>query len=247
VNILIQTRFSIIDFDKKSRWTRARAMNDADYREHLYSPARLEEKFRAFETFTLPSVIAQTWANWRWDVFAGASLPSPFRERLAELAACDPRIAVHWVGSLGQMGGIVDSLVDEHQGIPFGTMRLDDDDAIPPVTCLRMQEYAESGAGNPTVVGFRSYDLVCFGPDEAPSLCGRRNRSYPQPLGLTCISGDISRLGNHTKVHLREDVTMKWIDDVRPLLYCGPSTSTGRMGKTPPTPFDMAAWLARKS
>ncbi|KIC40869.1 hypothetical protein RA27_13850 [Ruegeria sp. ANG-R] len=58
-----------------------------DRRRHLYSPARLEERFRLFESITLPSFRAQTDGDFQLLIVAGECLPKAAFDRLKDLTA----------------------------------------------------------------------------------------------------------------------------------------------------------------
>ncbi len=56
-------------------------------RRYLYNPARLEERFRLFETSTLPCFKEQTDEDFEFLIVVGACLPGPALERLHDLTA----------------------------------------------------------------------------------------------------------------------------------------------------------------
>lgn len=53
----------------------------------LMDPARLERRFHLFERLTLPSLLAQEDTDFALLVLIGEALPTPFRDRLADLLA----------------------------------------------------------------------------------------------------------------------------------------------------------------
>ena len=54
---------------------------------YLYAPERMEERFRTFETITLPPLKAQTDGDFTFLVVIGDSLPARWRDRLMALLA----------------------------------------------------------------------------------------------------------------------------------------------------------------
>lgn len=60
----------------------------------LYDPARMEERFRLFECFTLPSLRAQTDPRFTLVIVIGDNLPAPWRGRLADLTRDMPQVVI---------------------------------------------------------------------------------------------------------------------------------------------------------
>ena len=59
---------------------------------YLYAPERMEERFRTFETITLPPLRAQTDADFTLLVVIGESLPEHYHSRLMALVFCATRM-----------------------------------------------------------------------------------------------------------------------------------------------------------
>lgn len=57
---------------------------------YLYEPARMDERFRHFETIMLPSIAAQTEKDFTFIIVIGDNLPDLYQERLFDLCADIP-------------------------------------------------------------------------------------------------------------------------------------------------------------
>lgn len=98
----------------------------------LYHRPRLEERFRLFESFTLPSLQAQTDPDFTFVVVTGDDLPEWAHARLTGLLARLPQ-AVHRAFPPGVHRGVMQAAINgerDHHGPPSLQFRLDDDDAV---------------------------------------------------------------------------------------------------------------------
>ena len=99
---------------------------------YLYAPQRLEERFRTFETITLPPLRAQTDPDFTLLVVIGESLPTMYRDRLMALLQDVPQAIVqayppHRHRKIMQEAINSVRIVD---GDPCLQFRMDDDDAV---------------------------------------------------------------------------------------------------------------------
>lgn len=99
---------------------------------YLYDPARLEERFRLFETVALPCLRAQTDPDFTLVVVIGESLPKPHQERLRDLVADIPQIRIEAHPPRQQRPIMKDILnAARHDSTaPCLQFRFDDDDAV---------------------------------------------------------------------------------------------------------------------
>jgi len=99
---------------------------------YLYAPARLEERFAYFESFTLPSLRGQTDPDFTLVVVIGPDLPEAPQRRLRALLASLPQAVVQ-VHPPGQHRPVMQDAInaarrwDKRRCIQF---RMDDDDAV---------------------------------------------------------------------------------------------------------------------
>lgn len=119
--------------------------NLAERRAFLYAPARLEERFRLFETISLPSVIAQTDQDFQLHVVVGECFPEAYLERLLALTEDLPNVAVSMQppdNHRRQMIRVLNA-AREDAGAPCLQFRLDDDDAMAVNFIARLKQAAQ--------------------------------------------------------------------------------------------------------
>ncbi len=101
-------------------------------RAFLYSPKRLEERFRLFETICLPSVIGQMDQGFQLYVVVGECFPEIYLERLLALTEGLPNVAVSMQppGQHRRQMIRVLNAAREDPSEPCLQFRIDDDDAM---------------------------------------------------------------------------------------------------------------------
>lgn len=110
----------------------------------LYAPARMEERFRSFETMTLPALKAQTDDDFTFLVVIGDSLPARWRDRLEALLQDMPQAVIQPrpPGPHRQVMQEAINSVRRPAGEPCLQFRMDDDDAVARVFVERLREAA---------------------------------------------------------------------------------------------------------
>jgi hypothetical protein len=98
---------------------------------YLYDPARIEERFRNFETICLPGLKAQTDPDFLFVVLVGDSMPAPLLERLAELIDDFPQ-AIVVAREPGPHRKICQEVINDVRDMAQHCLqfRHDDDDAV---------------------------------------------------------------------------------------------------------------------
>jgi hypothetical protein len=98
---------------------------------YLFNPARMEERFRHFETICLPSIRAQTDPDFQFLILVGRALPAPYRERLKDLIADVPQ-AIIISRTAGPHREVCQRVINGQRDLdqPCLQFRHDDDDAI---------------------------------------------------------------------------------------------------------------------
>ena len=112
---------------------------------YLYAPARMEERFRTFETLTLPPLRAQTDPNFDFIVLIGDSLPLAHRERLEGLLADIPQAKL-FVFPPKPHRDIMKRIINKvrvFDGMPCLQFRMDDDDAVSIDFVERLRDVAD--------------------------------------------------------------------------------------------------------
>jgi len=130
-----------------------------DLRAQLYDPARLARRFHLFEHLTLPSLHAQTDADFQVLFVIGTDLPEPARDRLqaaiaplvgARIVALEPM--QHYQATQNAFAGRRDAGASH-----LTSFRLDDDDALDRGFIARLRATAAAlvpiAADRPLVIG----------------------------------------------------------------------------------------------
>ncbi|WP_176250662.1 MULTISPECIES: putative rhamnosyl transferase [unclassified Sulfitobacter] len=98
----------------------------------LYGKDRMEERFRLFETITLPSVAGQTDPDFTFLIVTGTGFPTPYLERLLDLTKDIPQCVVKQYLPRPHRRIMSKAIKDWRGGTdePCLQFRLDDDDAM---------------------------------------------------------------------------------------------------------------------
>lgn len=99
---------------------------------YLFAPERMEERFRTFETITLPPLRAQTDGDFTFLVVIGDSLPTLWRDRLAGLLDDLPQAVVQ-TRPPGPHRQVMQEAINSVRATahePCLQFRMDDDDAV---------------------------------------------------------------------------------------------------------------------
>lgn len=129
--------------------------------EHLFSPERMELRFRLFEKLCLPSLVRQTDPDFVALVLTAETMPEIYLERLADLIEPLPNIAVIPVGT----GNHYALLKEAYNSVPTDDcshrimFRLDDDDAVDKNYVKRTKRLANGllklgGAKTPHIIAY---------------------------------------------------------------------------------------------
>lgn len=110
----------------------------------LYDPARMEERFRTFETLTLPPLRAQTDDDFTLLIVTGDSLPAPYMERLRALVADLPQVTILSRPPEKHRQAMQEAInsVRRSDKAPCLQFRMDDDDAVARAYVERLREAA---------------------------------------------------------------------------------------------------------
>lgn len=99
---------------------------------YLYAPARMESRFRSFETLTLPALRAQTDGDFTLLIVIGTDLPDIWLERLQDLVADLPQAVIRAYPSARHRRIMQQAINDirRFDDAPCLQFRMDDDDAV---------------------------------------------------------------------------------------------------------------------
>lgn len=215
VRVCVITRFSILidkpvhswkllrnPLDPRS-WLRPRRPSLAEKSAYLFAPARLEDRFRRFETLLLPSLAAQTRPA-EHIVLSSTLLPAPYRDRLEDLSRRFG-FRLHFAGTDRMVDRVLtqDGLLAKTDADRLATVRVDDDDAVATTLVARVERFAHLDVDD-YVLSFPKG--VYLDQRRSPSLYAQ----VVQPniaCGLTRIlrkrgkTLSVYALGNHNFVH----------------------------------------------
>ncbi|AXI53485.1 hypothetical protein C1J05_02290 [Sulfitobacter sp. JL08] len=157
---------------------------------YLYDETRLEERFRFFETFTLPCLRAQTDPDFTYLIVMGESLPQADRQRLEALVADMPQVVVqaHPPGRHRQVMRDAINSVRKSDAEPCLQFRLDDDDAVATSFIAQLRQAAADVAGllrdnRHIAIDFNQGYIAQPGP-EGISACAIRKPYWTAGLGF---------------------------------------------------------------
>ncbi len=143
-------RFSFVGRGDWQAWRGLDAGAEARLREEtaarLYTHERMEARFRAVEHVLLASMRGQTDGDWTLILLTSAAMPAAMRDRLAALAAADPRIVVEVSEADSVDAGFLPVLarLGLSDAVQF---RIDDDDGLAATYVARLRRIAGAMAG----------------------------------------------------------------------------------------------------
>lgn len=111
---------------------------------YLYAPERMEDRFRTFETLTLPPLRAQTDPDFTFLIVVGDTMPESYLSRLVDLVADIPQ-AVIQPRPPGKHRPVMQSAINsarKFDGAPCLQFRMDDDDAVAVTYVARLRAVA---------------------------------------------------------------------------------------------------------
>ncbi|RCW83398.1 glycosyltransferase [Paracoccus lutimaris] len=136
----------------------------------LYAPERLQRRFQAFETFCLPSVKAQTDADFSFWILTSPEMPQLWLERLYDLCADVPQIQILLSDERDTQAALRMPLrrAAEAAGRPVIQFRVDDDDAFSRHHVARIRHHARRFADLPAFAISYPRGLVVGSYDAEP-------------------------------------------------------------------------------
>lgn len=185
-NIIIYTRFSLVNFNLTKAWKSARMSPDQEkYIEKIMDPERLKVRYDIFVNYSVPLLNMAREEHFDLDinliVHSSTTLPENMQKQLKNLSKNNPWIVVdffvpdaHYNNEESFINLMASKTnLNETEIVPV--MRLDDDDLMSPFYFNLLKKYI-----NPALAGFtfhapRGYEalydgtsFVCFSPIDAP-------------------------------------------------------------------------------
>lgn len=122
------THYLITRFNIVQSWFQT--CTDQFRHSNLQTPEWLEERFRLFETYCLPSVTQQT-VTFKWVLLMNSETPQNYKDRIALYQAQYPYITALWLKPYGDENELIRSFVRNDCKTPYVlTTRLDNDDML---------------------------------------------------------------------------------------------------------------------
>lgn len=188
----------------------------------------LEERFRLFETFCLPSLRAQTCMDFDWVLLMDAETPQPWRERMEHWKAQMPQLHPVWVPRPlhRQFPAVFQRLVSKHLhegGQRVLTTYLDNDDALHRRFVEEVQRRAPGLQGGTFL--FFPHGLQYFTSLQLATRIAYPNNhfctlveDYARPAQVRTVYGYGSHFllhrNPHIPIHLATDAPPLWIEVV---------------------------------
>ncbi|MBT0959465.1 riboflavin synthase subunit beta [Alphaproteobacteria bacterium KMM 3653] len=204
----------------------------------LYGAERLEERFRYFETFTLPGLRYQTDEDFTFLVLTGNQMPKPYRERLHDMLATLPQARLLEYEPMNHREA-VKKAIQEHITIEQGAVaqfRLDDDDGVSYRFVQRLREAWEDGRKimqreNRFAVDFNQGYKVCI---RDGALCAAPVKA---PYWTPALAIYLRPRAPRTVIHFRHDIVHT---QMTTLTYTGEDMFVRGINATNGTPFTKA-------
>jgi len=164
----------------------------------LYAQDRLEERFRLFETVTLPGLRDQTDGDFDFLVVIGESLPSPWRDRLYDLTADMPQVQIiaEKPRRMRQIMREVLLRARKDPGRPCLQFRHDDDDAVACTFVEDLRAAARDASGFCAQYPMVAFDWIQGYVAEFSAQGIQAAQQYRPYLGIgfaTYVSGGMTR------------------------------------------------------
>jgi hypothetical protein len=224
MKVYIYTRFALPFY---SRYTSSRTDID-EYQKWLYDDKRLEQEIDILFYFTKYTIENQTYSNYEWLFFVGHDTPNKFIDKLKTIKQASIILSSN-------------TLPRQPCFIPkdkkYIAVRLDDDDGLHIKYFELLQNYEVNGTVIAPIYGnnifihpdrtieaqeINIYDLT--NPNRKLSKLGNKKI---RSAGLSCISMNPFKLGNHTRVHLNYPIA--YLEDKNMFFQSiGPNTATKR-------------------
>jgi len=226
-------------------------------RQYLYAPARLEERFRLFESSTLPSFRNQTDPEFRLLILIGDCLPKPAYDRLHDLTAGMPQVQIIQKPPIRHrrlMKEILNAArTDPDQ--PCLQFRHDDDDAVSVDFVARLRQATQDCVGlmrdNETVgIDFNCGYLARLGADGVLATQVHRNL-VTAGLGMYVRGGSSATIMNYTHNRIGRIMPVvsypeapMWVRSLNGF-NDSPATRKAQMELEPLSPEQEAEFIAR--
>lgn len=205
MSVIFLTRFSIPDsFSSSQRhFNISREVNEEDYKKKLFSKYRLKQKMKYFTKLCFPSILKQTNENWKWYIFISFELPEEYILELENLIKpYSSKIFIHQVQDIPDFKKLSSRILDKISK-PFISSRIDDDDGISKIFVDRILLYQSMDAH---IINFVKGRISYLNNSKNTIEFGKSILYFNNSVGLSMVNQNIFSLGNHIKIHEKNNV-----------------------------------------
>lgn len=205
MSVIFLTRFSIPDsfsYHYKS-FRLSRDKTEVQYKKELFSKKRLDQKMIYFRSLTFPSITQQKNKNWKWYIFISFELPEEYILELEKLATpFSHKIIIHQVQDIIDFKKLSSKIL-EHIPKPYISSRIDDDDGICESFVERILYYLPM---DNHVINFVNGKISFYNQFKKNIEFGKSITYFNNSTGISLVNRNIFSLGNHIKIHERNNI-----------------------------------------
>ena len=205
MSVIFLTRFSIPECftSKQKHFQLSRDKTETKYKEELFSKKRLEQKMNYFQSLTLPSITQQKNKNWKWYIFISFELPDEYILELENLIKpFSNQIFIHQVNDIPDFKSLSSKILEETPK-PYISSRIDDDDGISENFVERILFYIKM---DKHIINFINGRISFFNHYTNNIEYGNSITYFNNSVGLSIINHNIFSLGNHIRIHEKNNI-----------------------------------------
>lgn len=192
----ILTRMSILDTSHKG-FQVTRKHSKENVKNILFSPSRLRAKFALFDKATYPSILAQTYKDYTWLIYASIYLSEEYKKKLDGYAK--ENILILYVKGFKEMNDDISSRLRRKTN--YSTVRLDDDDWLNPLFLEMLTKYKDKKGAIISAPRGRWFRLRNGEMNIRKKIYYKKNAQ-----GLAGIGFNIFKAGSHSQVNRKHTV-----------------------------------------
>lgn len=205
MSVLFLTRFSIPEcfLSTQKHFQLSRNKTEKKYKEELFSKKRLDQKMNYFQSLTFPSITKQKNKNWKWYIFISFELPEEYILELEKLInPFSKQIFMHQVQDILDFKSLSSRILEETPK-PYISSRIDDDDGISENFVEQILFYIGM---DKHIINFINGRISFYNQYTNDIEFGNSITYFNNSVGLSMINYNIFDLGNHIKIHNKNNI-----------------------------------------
>lgn len=205
MSVLFLTRFSIPEcfLSTQKHFQLSRNKTEKEYKEELFSKKRLDQKMNYFQSLTFPSITQQKNKNWKWYIFISFELPEEYILELEKLInPFSEQIFMHQVQDILDFKSLSSRILEETPK-PYISSRIDDDDGISENFVEQILFYLPM---DKHIINFINGRISFYNQYTNDIEFGNSITYFNNSVGLSMINYNIFDLGNHIKIHNKNNI-----------------------------------------